>query len=823
MIRKLTVIGLLLACLTPLLHAKGGRKSLDLYDYSKGLDSYHNPTTLPDGFVQRAQNGLFDDIAPFTKRKGYTVAWTTTTTFAYTGLWTYTDASNTTWQLARSSAQITASNLAGSVVKIATVSASNFVGETNAFGYAYFVDQAQGVYYWNGTSTTYVGSSSPRGSIITQFHNRLWVSGAAAPNGNQLYGSKYYDGTTWTTGTNATDPVQYSVGLQDNFDNTTAMYVYLDTLYLFKHYSIFALYGFDQTNFQISHLTQECGCIDGGSIQTYNGGLKFVSLRGIENFNGYTCTRISDAVKNLVDPAIQLGGFSQQSWIQSSASDFNGGSRVNTDTTTTSGSVQLYTNKESFSSLSSWVQTNTLCSGGFVLGGIGVYPSGANPACIETASTTTISGLATGFTIHASFKFLSNISDDVSIEWIATPYSVHGGTGYGIEVVGDGSNHIAISGGHVLNGTGLVVADVSSVTAVAQDSSIHTAALSKSSTGFFNLYLDDILRGSWQDASFYAGMNGFLLLNSCPGGGCNITTGVQFSEISISTPSGTYYSAVNHATTLTSWGAMTVTESIVSPSSITYYTRASTNPFTVTSSTPAWVSQTKNALISASTGTYMQLRADEWMAGAPTSPLLNDFTLTWFTGANAIPMASTVWDNRYWLSLTTTTADSANDAVLVLNSRGAWSLFDIHAGAFTQYRNSLYHADSAASGSIYLDNQGYGDNGNSINAFVKSKNLALGSLAADDYMYVVYPSARNTGSCAMTVQYDMDNSGTDLSLGSPLLSEFATSSSARLPFPLDSSHQDFGQSINFTVGTNDASCAWEYYGLTGLYRERSIQ
>ena len=209
-------------------------KPFQSYDFSKGLDTYHNPTMLPDGFVQNSLNVLFDDKAPVTKRQGYTVGWSTSSARAFTGLWTYTDATNTTWQIARSSTNITASNMAGSIVAVATVSASNIVGETNAFGYAYFVDQTQGVYYWNGTTTTYV-ASSPLGSIITQFHNRLAVTGAAVPNGNQLYLSGYYAGNTWTTGLNPTDPAQYSIGLQDNFDNVTAEYVYLDTLYLFKH------------------------------------------------------------------------------------------------------------------------------------------------------------------------------------------------------------------------------------------------------------------------------------------------------------------------------------------------------------------------------------------------------------------------------------------------------------------------------------------------------------------------------------------------------------------------------------------------------------
>ena len=394
---------LLLLCSSSFVFGVTKNKPFPEYQFNKGLDTYHAPTALPQGFVQNSLNVLFDDVAPATKRNGYAFSWgvnqsstivitqgvndtfgirdrgvghyvkvapgsyspsslATTMTSAiasqtvyqdsftyaspyfvfqstvvsargiqtgtpvdllktigftpnltyspsgsgpvyvatapatpiYTnvgpsikGLWTYTDQTNTTWEIAWSSSQITANNLAGTTVVIASISANNTVGETNAFGNAYFVDQTNGVYYWNGVSSAAV-SGSPKGSIITQFHNRLWVTGEAVPNGNQLAGSGYYNGNDWATNIYDTSPVTYSIGLQDNFDNVTAEYVYLDTLYLFKNSSIFALYGFSQiTNpFQISQLTQECGCVDGGTIQTFNSAMEFVSLRGVESFNG---------------------------------------------------------------------------------------------------------------------------------------------------------------------------------------------------------------------------------------------------------------------------------------------------------------------------------------------------------------------------------------------------------------------------------------------------------------------------------------------------------------------------------------------------------
>jgi hypothetical protein len=204
-------------------------------------------------------------------------------------------------------------------------------------------------------------------------------------------------------------------------------------------------------------------------------------------------------------------------------------------------------------------------------------------------------------------------------------------------------------------------------------------------------------------------------------------------------------------------------------------------------------------------------------------PILNNFTVSWYSGNRAPPMSSTVWDNRYWLALTTNPVDAVNDAVLVLNQNSAWASFDIHAGAFTQAKNNLYHADSLASGNIYLDNQGFADNGSPINAYIKTRTFGLGDFSADDYLYDLYPSALNTGSCAMSISYRMDGGGTTYSLGSPLLSEYSTMSSVRLPFPVDTAHQDFGQSIDFTFGTNDGTCDWQFYGFEGLFKSRPVQ
>ena len=215
------------------------------------------------------------------------------------------------------------------------------------------------------------------------------------------------------------------------------------------------------------------------------------------------------------------------------------------------------------------------------------------------------------------------------------------------------------------------------------------------------------------------------------------------SQSLVAASSGSFKSQIKNVGSINTWGNFSV-QDILNDGNIVFSICSSTN--SNMSAPLSCASQTPNSQITVSTGVtgtgiYTQWFATFTVTAATQTPTLQSGTVQWFTGSAQVPMASTVWDNRYWLSLTTTTADRANDAVLVLNSRGAWAPFDIHAGAFTQYKNSLYAADSLASGNIYLENQGFSDNGNAINAFIKTRELSMGDLASDDYLYAVYPEA----------------------------------------------------------------------------------
>jgi hypothetical protein len=912
--RPLYLAPLLVALGAVCCFATGGLKSKAVYDFSKGCDTYHSSLSLPDGFVQNSQDVFFDAQAPVSKRKGYTTVFSTNTG-AYQAEWVYTDPSNTTWIIVRSSGQITANNLAGTTVKIATTSANDLVGETNSQGNAYFVDQTQGVYYWNGTATTFV-AGSPKGSLITSFHLRIWVSGAAVPNGNQLYGSAYGDGTKWTIGLNPNDPVQLTVGLQDNFDNITAIYPFLDTLYTTKHYSIYALYGFDQTSFQISFITSECGCIDQQSIQTFNHGLDFVSMRGVEFFDGYTCTKISEPMKNKVDPAIlSQGGSNAQSWVQSLPSDWNSGTLTpsgNLSTVVATPGLTLSTfsatensstqwnlgtatnlninassitlpinnsgtvNEPSFEvgpapnpiNDSSWASTETwryssgihdssnacgtlsphqgsLMAYDSCNGQVGINPrayildinenplvvvnlSKTDTACSWVQTTLPSSGLV-GRRVKFKFTEDYNTGGTTSLETVNS-YILGGDVtfyqaGYNISGI---PQCFAID--DIQNGSSTITSG--SFTSQVFNTGMSSPTYSIASTGYtvntstplFSLQTSGSPSGPWTTIETTTGTNvqGFqyaqyiasMSINSSD----NALSSINNISVSATASTGVFTSQVHSLGTTTAFGNFAVQDFLPNGNiSFSICTAAAANMSGETCAV-----QTPNSQITVAPNNFVQVSSTFTTNISTGGPVLNSFTVQWYSGNRTPGMASTVWHGRYWLSLSTNPVDNFNDAILVLDTAGAWAPFNIPAGGLTQSKGNLYIADSHSTGNDYLYGQGYRDNGAPINAFIVTKDYPESDLNTDDYYESLYVSEDNLGNFNTTISYAMDrNLSSPFTLSSINQQEYTNNAAIKVPFVFG--NQDFGKCISLTFTEADLDSPWNFYGFTLYYHDRVVQ
>lgn len=303
--------------------------------------------------------------------------------------------------------------------------------------------------------------------------------------------------------------------------------------------------------------------------------------------------------------------------------------------------------------------------------------------------------------------------------------------------------------------------------------------------------------------------------------GSDIGTSLDSQTLVLRT-TGTYLSSVHNDDDITSWSTLTV-DKVDNGGTQTFYMRSSTNTFTVQSATPAWTAQTANTVISIATGTYFQLRDDFSVTHATQNPTLNEFTISWNEGTPRNSMASVTDDKRYYLSLTTYTAATANNATLVLSPGPIWSIWDMAVGAFVDHKGQIYHANNQDNGKVYTDFLGSSDDGTAINAFVKTKDYPLGDITKDKLFDSLYLIADAQSGADLDTAYYVNKSTTGYSLYSLPLTSNDGILSERLNFPLDSGHPNRGKTISFKFSNDDLDEAIKFYGGILNYRIRRTE
>lgn len=920
--RRLLTILALVGC-TSFLFADGER-AFPINSFAGGLNSNYSSLTIANDEVQDALNVWFDEDNALVSREGFST-YGTTTTLKYVNGWSYTDSTNNNWIIVATSNSIIASNGDGTFsTVIATVPSptQSIISAVNAEGRIYFTDAIQGVYYWAGSGTVTYIYGSPKGSLIAEYKGRIWVSGEAQPNQNRLSTSKFLDGTTWTTGTLATDPVQYVVGLNDRSDGVSALFSgQNDALYLFKKNSIHGLYGFDQDDFEIRAITSEAGCIDAGSVQPYSGGIVFVSKRGVEIFTGAAVTLVSDKIYNRIKDALN-SSFSQRSWTLTSQSDFAAGSSTPTayvSTTVTPGSVVL----DTASAVSSFVDT---LSADFTSGTQTTVDSTSTVDALmlafntaeavqssyyhaDTDNAETCNNINQGFTATTNYVLTSVTA---RLKKIGSPSSVQ----VAIHPDSSGPSATILSSG-VVNVAAITASysDINSTMTPVSISSGVTYWVSINQTGnctatdkvYWSIALDTpLLGGLYSNGASFLPFNanvktfgrqyqpsGNLVSRAFDVGFTTQTWRWNWSTVTISStvptgttlafetqsssdsvnwealqtvtstapstvqryirykssftttsswlspkvndvtiamtprirPFGTYVApTVTIGTNITSFGTFDVSE-ILSSGTISFSicTSSSSNMFPSTCT-----AQAVNSQILAFKNTYANFRATFTVTNSDQNPELQSTVLKWNEGTRRPRMTSAINKERYWLSLTTNTLSDQNDATFVL-SRGVnrdhwvWTEFNIAAGAYILFKDTLYHADANASGKVYIDNQGHNDAGVAINSYIKTKDYALDNILQEKVFKDFWILSDYLGPYNIDTSYFLDRVSNEYSLSSITADETTGMVQAKLPFPLDATHQVFGKTISFKFKNSDADEQMHMYGGTLMYSIRPPQ
>jgi len=271
--------------------------------------------------------------------------------------------------------------------------------------------------------------------------------------------------------------------------------------------------------------------------------------------------------------------------------------------------------------------------------------------------------------------------------------------------------------------------------------------------------------------------------------------------------SGSYFSSVKNAPNLNAWSTFSAGQSL-NDGTETFYIRSSTSVFTVLSSTPSWVLQTVGGLVSASTGTYIQVRDDFAITAATQTPTLNDFTINWFEGSATDQAYMTYFDNSIWQSVAYGSGQSVNNYIFkrdLIND--SWTFYNFGAGGMLVQANTLYFGDTTA-GNVFNYGTTTSDNGTAIQSYWKSKEFSGTDPFLQTQLTNIDTIAKRDQGSTLTATYAVETSTeTSYSIGLSSTTNSIIQSRKLLP------SGKLGYTFSIKYGDTSTSSAWEFMGF----------
>jgi hypothetical protein len=235
---------------------------------------------------------------------------------------------------------------------------------------------------------------------------------------------------------------------------------------------------------------------------------------------------------------------------------------------------------------------------------------------------------------------------------------------------------------------------------------------------------------------------------------------------------GYYYSNVQYiGTNITTWKQFSINEP--NPGTYKYWVRTATYAFAFDAASPAWVAQTANFNVAASTGIYAQfaldstgiINADAVIGATSLSPVslegITGVFLRWASGAN-IPVASAALERRYMLCVAISTAATVPDTCLIRQKNNKWVYWKgPSVGALGLYNYNIVAADGGTSSKIWKIMQPgvYQDDGAPIDAYWITADFTDGILYNQKTLYEIWMDALPVQASSVTVSYMTDKSG----------------------------------------------------------------
>lgn len=765
-----------------------------------GINNNDNSLVIDPSYAQDALNV---DVTPggrsIKKRSGYGLYKTgfTPSTGVHGGFHGFDSTGNDIqiWESSISVKGIVADGTPNTIVSSATVNSTLDCADTQ--GSFYCVNSSRDFYIkTNGTSLTQ-WFTTPLGTIVEATPDRIAVAGmAATPNTISFSGSNAF--TNFTVGPLTTDPFSEVIAAPGS--KLTNLRWGCGKLLWWKDQS-FGYFAFDdQYSAQVKIVSDNIGTFDNTSAIDPGGSVWFRGQDG--HVWKYNCSFLSRETTDIA-PFVQASGRrTSNSWTQTAQSDFSSGYSVYADTDASSGNVMLAGFNEPFTSFSTWtvVYGSWSATGGVAVSSTNVtYSSSA----MLTNGSLTISPTNYYLTMYSKWANADSSRPLTYACAVDTSYR-----GYCLQAYPVGSK-ITISI-DLINGLDAFSLLATSTTGLGIDTNYHTYSLKRLSNGDMTAYIDGISRKTVTNIGLtQTPTKLYILSNSAIAGGGQDTT-IDYLKIYATT--GTYQSAVKNAPNLSAWSTFNPTYSN-NDGAVTFYTRASTDSFDTFSSTPGWVSQTDGGVVSASTGSYMQVRADFAITAATNTPTLNDFVFNWFDGSASDQAYGIYFDNSIWFSVSYGVGVSSNTYIFkrdLIND--GWNVYSFGAGGMLVQNNRLFFG-SVGNGNIFQYGTGTSDNGTAINSYWRTKSFSgQDPFLENSFSQLDSYWARNANQ-STTVSYTLNASTSPTSYTVLLSSTTQGLIRSKKMLPTGTN----GSTIDIKFLDNSASSSWEIFLFRVLF------
>lgn len=811
-----------------------------LPNLQSGMYSNEDANKIPDNSASYIANFTTDIQDLAVERNGYVKRDTTVLggTKPVYGLWDYTDSNGNNWIISYSSRTYYKNTIGQTPTAFGPISTTDQIPDcAKNLGKIMCVNGIDLAWTFDGTSTASV-AGAPLGTIIEPWRTRFVISNIVNSKSTVRVSADGLE-TSWTLGPLATDPFAFQIGGANDGEYVRCLVgSYLDSMIIGRRNDLWALDGFDQSDFNVRNISYQIGCIEPRSPQEIDGELVFLSARGLEAMNGRQIRQISDPIRNITDFIVK-NTVNQHSNLQTSASDWAAGTSNNSawiDTITTSGNLQLtfpdfFTTLRDGTSGSKSVWTK-YCYTPFgactpnitvVNGNATLAASASADGQTLVASNNSILGTTAGTTYYLKISSITpnslSANNQLSLMIYNTgtttsdPRTIGTGVYFSFKSTNTG-NFFLYQVGSSIGGAGTADGCMSCAGDVPNGTQVFM---------YFN--------GSRYLVSFSNGINnvtGALTVGNFNGipylsyrDAVPATSSAQIDEFGLAPISASIASFLIPTTTsqlltignsISSWGPVTISD-VKTGGTINYRFGSTTTASLAAINNYASISN--GQIPSAAVGAYAAFQSSFTQTFSSGTLALESFLTTWNEGGVIPSPVSFIYDRRYWLSFTTaTTSVPSLDTILIWQRNKSFSLFKgINAGSFAYWRDNLYFGNSNSTGYVYKFDTGNNDDGSDISSMIVTKSYDLGQFFRDKEFSKAYLGylGGSSQSGSFSLSYDLNRYGTLYSLGTVNLTEEQGQGAAKFWFPLNQLVR--GREIQYTLTKSGTGSRLRFYDL----------